>query len=100
MAVGFFMGWRGWMGPSEKRFLSKYIVNIAVPCTCITGLLSNLSHDMLLEAGCLRPVIDADGLRELFGLTAIAPFQRWLERMGFVEDGKLTARAGDGSALL
>ena len=39
-------------------------------------------------------------LRELFGLTAIAPFQRWLERMGFVEDGKLTTRAGDGSALL
>ena len=39
-------------------------------------------------------------LRELFGLTAIAPFQRWLERMGFVENGKLTARAGDGSALL
>ena len=51
MSVGFFMGWRGWMGPSEKKFLSKYIVNIAVPCTCITGLLSNLSHDMLLEAG-------------------------------------------------
>ena len=39
-------------------------------------------------------------LRELFGLTAISPFQRWLERMGFVENGKLTARAGDGSALL
>ena len=39
-------------------------------------------------------------LRELFGLTAIAPFQRWLERMGFVENGKLTARAGDGSTLL
>ena len=39
-------------------------------------------------------------LRELFGLTAIAPFQRWLEKMGFVENGKLTAKAGDGSALL
>ena len=51
MSVGFFMGWRGWMGPSEKKFLSKYIVNIAVPCTCITGLLSNLSHDMLVQAG-------------------------------------------------
>lgn len=51
MGVGYFMGWRGWMGPSEKKFLSKYIVNIAVPCTCITGLLSNLSHDMLLQAG-------------------------------------------------
>ena len=40
------------------------------------------------------------GRRFKAGLTAIAPFQRWLERMGFVEDGKLTARAGDGSALL
>ena len=39
-------------------------------------------------------------LRELLGLTAIAPFQRWLEKQGFVENGKLTAKAGDGSALL
>ena len=39
-------------------------------------------------------------LRELFGLTAIAPFQRWLEKMGFVENGKLTPRAGDGSVFL
>ena len=39
-------------------------------------------------------------LRELFGLTAIAPFQKWLEKMGFVENSRLTAKAGDGSALL
>ena len=39
-------------------------------------------------------------LRELFGLTAIPPFQAWLEQMGFVENGKLTALAGDGSILL
>lgn len=39
-------------------------------------------------------------LRELFGLTAIAPFQRWLEKMGFVENGRLTAKAGDGSVLM
>ncbi|MFI3312348.1 MAG: ethanolamine ammonia-lyase subunit EutB [Eubacteriales bacterium] len=39
-------------------------------------------------------------LREIFGLTAIPPFQTWLENMGFVEDGKLTAKAGDGSILL
>lgn len=51
MSVGYFMGRMGWMGPSEKTFLSKYIVNIAVPCTCVTGLLKNLSHDMLLQAG-------------------------------------------------
>jgi ethanolamine ammonia-lyase large subunit len=39
-------------------------------------------------------------LRENFGLTAIPPFQRWLENMGFVENGTLTKRAGDGSILL
>ena len=39
-------------------------------------------------------------LREMFGLTAIAPFQRWLEKMGFVEDNRLTALAGDASILL
>ncbi|MBR6825459.1 MAG: ethanolamine ammonia-lyase subunit EutB [Oscillospiraceae bacterium] len=39
-------------------------------------------------------------LRQLFGLTAIAPFQAWLEKMGFTENGVLTPKAGDGSALL
>lgn len=39
-------------------------------------------------------------LRALFGLTAIPPFQKWMEDMGFVENGKLTERAGDGSILL
>ena len=39
-------------------------------------------------------------LREIFGLTAIPPFQDWLEKMGFVENGRLTAKAGDGSVLM
>ena len=39
-------------------------------------------------------------LREITGKTAIAPFQRWLEKMGFVENGRLTPKAGDGSCLL
>ena len=39
-------------------------------------------------------------LRELTGKTAIPEFQRWLEKQGFVENGKLTAKAGDGSSLL
>ena len=51
MAVGYAMGQLGWMGASEKRFISKYIINIAVPCNCITGILNSLSHDDLLQAG-------------------------------------------------
>ncbi len=39
-------------------------------------------------------------LREITGKTAIPAFQNWLEKMGFVENGKLTAKAGDGSCLL
>ena len=39
-------------------------------------------------------------LRQLTGKTAIPEFQKWLEKMGFVENGKLTKKAGDGSALL
>ncbi len=39
-------------------------------------------------------------LRQLTNKTAIPQFQQWLEKMGFVEDGKLTKKAGDGSALL
>ena len=39
-------------------------------------------------------------LRELTGKTAIPEFQQWLEKMGFVRNGKLTKKAGDGSSLL
>ena len=39
-------------------------------------------------------------LRELTGKTAIPEFQKWLEKMGFMENGKLPGKAGDGSSLL
>ena len=51
MAVGYFMGRKGWMGPPEKVFLSKYIMTIAVPCLCIRGLVTNLDRESLVEAG-------------------------------------------------
>ena len=49
MAVGYGMGALGWMTATEKRFISKYIINIAVPCNCISGLLNNLDHDSLAQ---------------------------------------------------
>lgn len=51
MAVGYFMGARGWMTAAEKRFLSRFIINIAVPANCIVGLLNNLDRDGLVRAG-------------------------------------------------
>ena len=39
-------------------------------------------------------------LRQLTGKTAIPEFQAWLEKMGFLEDGRPTKKTGDGSCLL
>ena len=51
MAVGYFMGIRGWMTAAEKKFLSRFIINIAVPANCIVGLLNNLDREGLVQAG-------------------------------------------------
>ena len=51
MAVGYFMGVKGWMTAAEKRFLNRFIINIAVPANCITGLLNNLDRAGLIQAG-------------------------------------------------
>lgn len=40
---------------------------------------------------------DDASMRELFGLRPIPEFERWLEKMGIMADGKLTERAGDPS---
>ena len=43
---------------------------------------------------------DTATLRQLTGKTAIGEFQCWLEKMGFLENGRPTPKFGDGSSLL
>lgn len=43
---------------------------------------------------------DTATLRELMGLRPISEFEQWMEKMGFIENGKLTKRAGDASVFL
>lgn len=38
---------------------------------------------------------DIGTIREILGLHPLPEFEKWLERMGIMEQGKLTARAGD-----
>ena len=38
---------------------------------------------------------DAAAIREVLGLRPIPEFEQWLEKMGIMEHGRLTARAGD-----
>ena len=35
MAVGYGLGLLGWMTASEKKFISRFVVNVAVPCNAI-----------------------------------------------------------------
>ncbi|KEZ87863.1 ethanolamine ammonia-lyase [Clostridium sulfidigenes] len=39
-------------------------------------------------------------LRELLGVKPIKPFEEWMGKMGIIENGKLTRRAGDASIFL
>lgn len=43
---------------------------------------------------------DAAAIREILGLRPIREFDRWMERMGLSENGKLTSRAGDPTIFL
>jgi len=82
MSVGYFMGTAGWMTAREKKFLSKYIINIAVPANCIVGLLNNLDRSSLAQAGMLL-VCEVLGIGAALLLAAAAaallrlPRERW-----------------------
>ena len=43
---------------------------------------------------------DAAAIREILGLRPISEFDRWLEKMGITENGKLTSAAGDPTVFL
>lgn len=43
---------------------------------------------------------DTATLRELLNLKPIKEFDQWLNKMGFIENGKLTKKAGDASVFL
>ena len=49
-ATGYFCAAKGWMHGSSKAFLSKFLMNIIIPCNCIYGIRGNLTKDMLIGA--------------------------------------------------
>lgn len=50
-SVGYLLGHLGWLTANEKKFISKYVVNIAVPVNCIVGMLKNFTREDLMRAG-------------------------------------------------
>lgn len=95
MAVGYALGWAGWMTGAEKRFLSRFVVNVAVPFNCIVGLVNNLDHDDLLQAGVMMAsALAGIGLTLALGAVAATllklPKSRW---------GVFTSMAGTSNTL-
>ena len=82
MGTGYLCGVLGWIDGGAKGFLSQFVVNIAVPCTCITGLLNNLSQEMLGEMGFMVASAVAGGVGTILLSVALAfplklPRERW-----------------------
>jgi ethanolamine ammonia-lyase large subunit len=55
--------------------------------------------DVMLNYQCTS-YHDAPSLRQLLGLSPIPEFTTWLEKMGILENGRLTERAGDPSIFV
>jgi len=66
----------------------------AAGCTYFMGI--PMGDDVMLNYQCTS-YHDVATLRELFKLRPLPEFDRWAENMGILENGKLTARAGDAT---
>ncbi|WP_409347183.1 ethanolamine ammonia-lyase subunit EutB [Paenibacillus sp. MBLB4367] len=65
----------------------NYIIGVAMADDCMLNYQSTSYHDIAT-------------LRELMGLRPAPDFERWLEKMGIMENGKLTALAGDPTLFM
>lgn len=107
----------------EDHFMGK-LTGISMGCdVCYTNHMKADQNDMenltvlLASAGCtyIMGIPNADDvmlnyqttgfhetatIRDLFNLRPIKEFEEWLEKMGFMHDGKLTELAGDASVFL
>ena len=69
---------------------------VAAGCNYIMGVPQG--DDCMLMYQCTG-YHEAQTLREIFGLRPIKPFEKWLEKMSFLKDGRLTPLAGDASVF-
>lgn len=66
----------------------------AAGCTYFMGI--PMGDDVMLNYQCTS-YHDIATLRELFNLRPLSEFEKWLESMGILQNGKLTSRAGDAT---
>lgn len=70
---------------------------VAAGCNYVMGVPHG--DDPMLNYQCTG-YHEAAAMRELFDLRPIPEFERWLEKMGIYEDGKLSVNGGDASIFM
>lgn len=65
----------------------NFLIGVAMADDCMLNYQSTSFHDIAT-------------LRELLGLRPAPAFERWLEKMGIMENGRLTPQAGDPTIFL
>ena len=51
MSVGYLLGHLGWLTANEKKFVSQFAINVAVPFNCLVSVLNNFTREDLMGAG-------------------------------------------------
>ena len=49
-ATGYLCARLGWLKAEGKHFLNKFVMTIALPCTCVYGLTTNLTREMVAQS--------------------------------------------------
>lgn len=80
------------MNADQNDIENLTVLLASAGCTYIIGVPA--SDDIMLNYQ-TNSFHDAAAVREVLGLRPIREFETWLERMGIMENGKLTERAGD-----
>ncbi len=80
------------MGADQNDIENLTLLLASAGCTYIIGVPS--SDDIMLNYQ-TNSYHDAAAVREILGLRPSAEFEKWLEKMDIMHDGKLTERAGD-----
>lgn len=82
---------------TQNEIESLAVLLSAAGCNYFMGV--PLGDDPMLSYQCTS-FNDAASLRKLMKLRPLPEFERWMEKIGLMEDGELTAKAGDASFFL
>ena len=50
MMVGYFLGRAGWITKQEKKFISRFCVNIALPANCFRGIMTSMTRETVFAS--------------------------------------------------